>query len=75
MNETDGPTTGYPKPTLTEIRVQGHLDEHWCDWFIGLTITHEENGDTRLTGHVADGVAAAFGISLHYMGYLEKCVI
>jgi len=54
MKKTDVPTTGHNKSALTEIRVQGHLDERWCDWFMGLTITHEENGDTRLTGQIPD---------------------
>ena len=57
MNETDAPTMGYDQSALTEIRVQGHLDERWCDWFSGLTITHEANGDTRLTGQIPDQAA------------------
>lgn len=61
MNETDASSAGYNKPELTEIRVQGHLDERWCDWFMGLTITHCENGDTRLTGLVPDQ-SALYGL-------------
>lgn len=37
-----------------EIRIKGHLDDHWADWFEGLTITREPNGETRLTGAVVD---------------------
>jgi hypothetical protein len=37
-----------------EIRLKGHLDERWTEWFEGLTITLEENGDTLLTGVVID---------------------
>ncbi|MCP4543149.1 MAG: hypothetical protein GY832_39045 [Chloroflexi bacterium] len=37
-----------------QIRLQGHLDRQWTDWFGGLIITLEENGDTLLTGPVAD---------------------
>ena len=37
------------------------------DWFDGLTITLEDNGDTLLSGPVADQAA------LH--GLLRKCVI
>ncbi|MFH1087876.1 MAG: hypothetical protein V1737_04745 [Chloroflexota bacterium] len=40
-----------------EIRVKGHVDEHWSDWFSGLTITHTEQGETLLTGSVADQTA------------------
>jgi hypothetical protein len=58
MNET---YTRHPESALTEIRVQGHLDERWCDWFSGLTITHEENGDTLLIGSVVDQ-AALYGL-------------
>jgi len=33
-----------------EIRLKGHLDDRWAEWFEGLTITLEEDGDTLLTG-------------------------
>lgn len=49
------------QPVVVEIRIQGHLDEQWTDWFGGLTITLEENGDTLLTGPVIDQ-AALFGL-------------
>jgi hypothetical protein len=44
-----------------QIRIKGHLDEQWADWFGGLTITLEEDGDTLLTGQVVDQ-AALFGL-------------
>ena len=44
-------------PTHYEIRVEGHLPPQWADWFEGLTITLEENGDTLLTGPVIDQAA------------------
>jgi hypothetical protein len=37
-----------------EIRLKGHLDDRWAEWFDGLTITLEEDGDTLLTGPVVD---------------------
>ena len=37
-----------------QIRIEGHLDCQWTDWFGGLTITLEENGDTLITGQVVD---------------------
>jgi hypothetical protein len=45
------------QPTAYQIRIKGHLDHQWTDWFGGLTITLEENGDTLLTGPVVDQAA------------------
>jgi hypothetical protein len=45
------------KPTAYQIRVKGHLGHQWTDWFGGLTITLEDNGDTLLTGQIADQAA------------------
>jgi len=44
-----------------QIRLQGHLDHRWTDWFEGLTVTLESNGDTLLTGQVPDQ-AALYGL-------------
>ncbi len=49
-----------PEPaqsTVYQIRIKGHLDAQWTDWFEGLTITLEENGDTLLSGPVVDQAA------------------
>ena len=40
-----------------EIRVKGQLDEHWSDWFEGLTITHTDQNETVLTGPIVDQAA------------------
>lgn len=40
--------------TVYQIRIKGHLSCEWSDWFEGLTITSEENGETLLTGPVVD---------------------
>jgi len=40
-----------------QIRIKGHLDSQWTDWFGGLTITLEDNGDTLLAGPVIDQAA------------------
>jgi hypothetical protein len=40
-----------------QIRIKGHLGPQWADWFEGLTITLEEDGDTLLTGPVVDQAA------------------
>ncbi len=37
-----------------EIRLKGHLDDHWSTWFGGLSITHKDDGTTTLRGVVAD---------------------
>jgi hypothetical protein len=37
-----------------EIRIRGHLDGRWSDWFDGLAITHPVSGETVLTGPVRD---------------------
>jgi hypothetical protein len=49
--------TDPDKPTVYQIRIKGQLDSQWTDWFEGLTITLEENGDTLLTGPVVDQAA------------------
>ncbi len=48
--------TDKPTPTVPqyEIRLKGYLDSHWGDRFEGLTITLEEDGNTLLSGPVAD---------------------
>jgi hypothetical protein len=45
------------QPVVYQIRIKGHLGRHWTDWFEGLAITLEENGDTLLTGTVVDQAA------------------
>ncbi len=41
-------------PMIYQIRIKGHLGPRWADWFGGMTITLEDNGDTLLTGPVED---------------------
>ena len=57
MSERDGSAEDHEEPGFTEIRVKGHLDNRWADWFGGLTLTREDNGDTCLTGPVVDQAA------------------
>jgi hypothetical protein len=40
-----------------KIRVKGHLDERWSDWFDGLEITNLENGEAMLSGDIVDQAA------------------
>jgi hypothetical protein len=37
-----------------QIRIRGHLGQRWMDWFDGLSITLEEDGNTLLAGPVID---------------------
>ena len=37
-----------------EIRIEGHVDGQWADWFDGMSITLEEDGTTLLSGPVPD---------------------
>ena len=39
---------------IYQIRIKGHLDRKWADWFCGLSITSLENGETLLTSLVLD---------------------
>jgi len=57
MSDTHASTETPDEPGLYEIRVKGHLTERWADWFEGLTLTLEDNGDSRLTGQVVDQAA------------------
>ena len=43
--------------TVYEIRVRGHLNGRWSDWFDGLKVTNLENGETLLSGNIADQAA------------------
>jgi hypothetical protein len=40
-----------------EIRLKGHLDARWADWFGDLSLTREDDGTTVLRGPVADQAA------------------
>jgi hypothetical protein len=52
------PSSKYDDEARTyEIRLKGHLDDKWADWFEGLTITRADNGETLLRGPVVDQAA------------------
>ena len=53
--------TDSSHPTVYQIRLKGHLGRQWTDWFEGLTITLENNGETLLTGPLVDQ-AALYGV-------------
>ena len=47
-----------PNQTIVyQIRLKGHLSHQWTEWFEGLTIMLEEDGNTLLTGTVVDQAA------------------
>ena len=39
------------------ITIQGHLDQHWSDWFDNMTITNVANGEAILCGRLPDQAA------------------
>jgi hypothetical protein len=57
MSETRALPEYHDNSGLYEIRLKGHLDDRWAEWFEGLTITLEEIGDTVLIGPVVDQAA------------------
>ena len=54
MVDEQRPNPDLKQPTIYQIRVKGHLGHQWMDWFEGLTITLEEDGNTLLHGPVID---------------------
>ena len=44
-------------PAFYEIRVKGHISDSWSSWFEGLTLRHEQSGETVLSGPLADEAA------------------
>ena len=40
-----------------QIRIKGHLDVKWSDWFIGMSINLEDNEETVISGDVGDQAA------------------
>jgi hypothetical protein len=42
---------------IYQIRVRGHLSDAWVEWFDGLAIENLPNGESLLSGPVADKAA------------------
>jgi hypothetical protein len=57
MSSNHNVKTDPDQPMFYQIRIEGHLGPQWAEWFDGLTITLEDNGDTLLTGLVVDQAA------------------
>ena len=56
LNERN-PIIDPSQPMVYQIRIKGHLSHQWADWFEGLTITLEEDGNSLLIGAVIDQAA------------------
>jgi hypothetical protein len=47
----------YHESEIYEIRIQGHLQDKWAEWFYGLNLTREDDGTTTLSGPLPDQTA------------------
>lgn len=47
-------TAQEPDATPYELRIGGHLDQHWSTWFEGFILIHEDDGTSTLRGVVRD---------------------
>jgi len=54
MSNERSPTGNSDQSMFYQIRIKGHIGRQWADWFEGLTIILEEDGDTLLAGPVTD---------------------
>ena len=50
-------TSGPDTPGRYEIRLKDRLDARWATWFDGLSLSHESDGTTVLSGPVIDQAA------------------
>jgi hypothetical protein len=42
---------------IYEIRIKGPLDADWSDWFEGMSVKLDEDGNTLISGPVVDQAA------------------
>jgi len=54
MSSKRSPESDADQPMVYQIKIKGHLSRQRMDWFEGLTINLEEDGNTILTGTVID---------------------
>jgi len=57
LPDDTAPEVHPSQPTVYELRLQGHLGNHWTDWFENAAIAPQDNGDTILTCTVRDQAA------------------
>jgi hypothetical protein len=46
-----------PDTANYQIRIEGHLGQRWAEWFDGMSITPEADGNTLLAGSLPDQAA------------------
>lgn len=49
-NRSDEPS----RSAYYEIRVEGQIDSTWSEWFDGLDVTPQKNGETLIAGLIPD---------------------
>ena len=57
MPERRGPRDERAEDGRYEIRLRVHLETRWAAWFEGMTLSHERDGSTVLSGPVVDQAA------------------
>lgn len=57
MSSKRSPQRDPGQHRVYQIRIKGHLSSLWTEWFEGLTIILEEDGNTLLSGTVIDQAA------------------
>jgi len=55
-------------PQLYEIRVAGHLSENWAARFEGLSMRHEPEGETVLSGSLDQAALHGVFIKIRSLG-------
>jgi hypothetical protein len=61
MSNEGEPRTDANNSAVYQIRIEGRLDPQWSNWFDGMTVTLEINGNTALTGPLVDQ-SALYGV-------------
>jgi hypothetical protein len=57
MTQRPTPTPHPAEAGRYAIRLTGHLDARWGAWFDGLTVVHEADGTTVISGPIVDQAA------------------
>jgi hypothetical protein len=57
MSQDHNPSTPNSLSPIYQIRIKGHLGDHWAQRFEGMTLTLEADGHTLLVGHIVDQAA------------------